>query len=191
MTRDNSNLIIAKENNVFGKRMDLFSDSGAALGALIWATNPKPLNSRFGAQDPDETFTRLECEGQPYRIDFDNQHDRDGRKSGTRFLLRRLGADEILGEVRREFPAESLKRPQVLLVNPPQGAFVARWKWFRGYWSLLAPSGEELGYVCEPSALSFKRELNGILPGMTRAQQALCLYAFCFIKYMGSSAVPN
>ena len=193
MAAESTKIIIAKENSVLGKGMALFSDSGDKLGTLTWAENPKPLNPRLVLRnDGEKTFTYLDCQGLQYRIDFENLHDERGHRSGTRFLLRPLDSAEIIAEARCEIPKKSIKRTQVFLEHPIQGQFVARWKWFRGHWDLVAPLNQHvLGHIHEPSCLTFKRELQASLPNMGRAAQAFCIYVFCFCNYMGSSSVPK
>ena len=192
MAADNATIIVAKENGMLGKRMDLLSDDGSRLGILTLPDNPKPLASQFG--HPVSGYpnsAQLDCEEAQYRIDFDNVYDSNGRKLGTRFVLRSFESAEILAEARREVSTRFLRSVKVVMTEPVNGQFVSRWKWFRGYWDFLTPSGQQQGYVCEPSALTIRRELRGFLPNMSRPHQAFCIYVFCFCNYMGSSSVPK
>ena len=192
MTSLNPHILLAQERGMVSHCMDLSADTGAPLGCLVWAKNPQALNASSGPQRlGDDAYTRLECAGSAYRIDFENIYDEKNQRTGTRFLLRPLGGGEIIAAGRRDFGSLG-KMPLLSLEYPCKGQFIRRWKWFRGHWDWLSPRGDEvIGYIEEPLALSLTRRLKASLPHLTRPQQALCIYMFCFMKYMGGSSVPK
>lgn len=154
-------LTVRQKSALSGFHYEAFDAHGLPVGEVVWPNRPQAKNARLkwhkpGSPDGD---LQVNCTLGRYRIGF--EYLTRAFSNDVRFSLHQGGEPLAVAEVL--FPPEKLKRAEIWLRQPLGAQLLRANHWARARYR-LERDGQTLGWVEEPRALSFKRELRVDLP---------------------------
>ncbi|WP_439113808.1 hypothetical protein [Hydrogenophaga sp.] len=154
-------LTVCQKSALSGFHYEAFDAHGLPVGEVVWPTWAQAKNARLRWHKPGspEGDLQVRCTQGHYRIGF--EYLTRAFANDVRFTLHQGGEPLAVAEVL--FPPEKLKRAEIWLRQPLAAQLVPANHWTRARYR-LEHEGQTLGWVEEPRALSFKRELRVDLP---------------------------